>query len=191
MLLILVQEGEVITHHTMTPSPCHLKEARTERDSRYYYEEAFDKVGEAFYTQRGSFFDTNEFDFEPELAEIQRPPKLMPTIQMNGKYYYMSECYHSDEAITESLDSWSCPDEIKELPNGIYQVLFEHACYSYTTMDGTEGDSESDFKVYDSIPLWDYLKNKDWMIAEANPVGEELASRYLYIQETKQYRKKR
>lgn len=193
MLLILVQDGELKATEYLSPIPFFLKEAKADEEKNpweHRYGPTFDKVGEAYYTKRFRD-DFYEKDFDPDLAGIKRYPKLVPTLMFGDKQYYQDPCTYSDDLIIEELESsYSCPEEISELPDGIYHVLWENACYTYTTMEGDEGDSETDFKIYPSVPLWDFLRYKEEMIAEATPEGQELAAAYLYIQETKQNRKK-
>lgn len=176
MLLIIVQNGEVMSSEQLTPNPCHLVKFKPNEK----WGELTQK-GEGVYKkdQRGSY-NLNYFSEDHEIKGIPRPGKYIETIRAGDSLYYQVPCYSADE-MTYSFFDYDIPDEIKTLPNGIYQILVEHACYSYTTMDGTEGDSESDFKIYDYVPLYYYLKHKDSLIAELEPESEELVSRYLYI----------
>ena len=187
MLLVLVQNGEVKSYQALTPTPCHLVEVRAEKGNYNSPWLEADKVGEAFYDKKSYGF----FSIESAIG-FERHPQLMQTIQINGKHYHQNPCSYSDEMTgDELLSEYSCPDEIKALPNGIYQILWENACYTYSTMEGTEGDGDTDFKIYDSIPLYEFMEHKESLLAEAESEAEELAERYLYIQETKQRRKKK
>lgn len=185
MLLVLVQHGEVKAYESLTPKPCHLVEVREEQsDYNRSWREAT-KVGEAYYER------PHNFSLLSDLGPFKRGPELIPTIQINGKHYHQTPCSYADEMTADELMSeYSCPDEIKELPDGIYQILWENACYSYSTMEGEEGDGDIDFKIYNSVPLFEFMQHKENLLVEADPIGEELADRYLYIQETKQQRKK-
>lgn|GEM_PF-6338970 len=76
-------------------------------------------------------------------------------------------------------------DQIEELPNGIYYLLFETGCYTYSTPEGTEGDVDTDLKVYPFVPLREFLKHKKQLLEKPEPEAEELFDLYLYIQQTK------
>lgn len=184
MALILVQDGKVKAHYSMSPTPKFLCEVKTKSD--YYRSgEVLDQQGEAYYKKRSKYYS----NYDDQFDWVKRHPNLVETIQINGKRYYQEHCHYADDSLSEGLDDYSCPEEIKKLPNGIYHILFEQACFSYITCDGEEGDGESDVRIYNSVPLYEFLSNKDWMLKEVDPEAEELASSYLYIQETKQGRR--
>lgn len=186
MVLVLVQDGEVKATEFISPLPMILRQAKTreERDPRYS-ERYFTKVGEAYYKEDADWHDYAEGDFDADMTHIHRYPKFLPTIQINGKHYYQEPCSYSDEATLDGF--WDL--EIENLPNGIYHVLWENACFTYYGPEGAEGDGDSDYKIYPSVPLYEFLTLKEQMLEEAAPEPEELADAYLYIQQTKQNRR--
>ncbi len=182
MMMIMVQNGEIITEEILTPSPMFLKEVKTDRQNN-----DIKKVGEAFYAKRCDWEDAINGDFDMNLAHISRNVKHLPTFQFNGKHYYQVSCDYSDEAILDDL-GYGSENMFEDFPDGIYYVLAEVACFSYSTFDGIEGDTECDYKIYPFIPLWEYLHHKDDLIAEADQ-SQELVSAYIYIQKTKHGRR--
>lgn len=188
MILVLIQYGEAVAWQPYTPTPCHLREVITEETKTHWSQHyLLEKQGEGYYEQFGNY------PFDPQYVEglewIKNSKRVVETIQINGKYYYKDPCSFADESISESLSSYNCP-EFEELLDGIYNMLIEQACYTSSGPDGEEGDGDSDYKLYDSVPLFQFLSLKDDLIAEAQPEAEELASRYIYIQETIQHRRK-
>lgn len=184
MLLVLVQDGEVKTHMPISPIPCHLKEVLNDK---YYYSRSRRREGEAFYAD-----DTNhpwDEDFDKKLEHIERHGRLVETLHINGRVYEKQICDYADEAIGEGFQ-YSFDKEFEELPNGIYRVLFEQACFSYSGPEGTEGDSESDMELQTSVPLWEYLKYKDELLEAWEHEGVELVDSYLYIQKLHQTQQK-
>jgi hypothetical protein len=183
--LILVQNGEVKSIERLSPLPCHLREIQTKKTDEYW-KKSFQQIGEGFYKERTDWEDMQSGDFDESLAHIPRHPKYVPIFQINGKYYYQDECHYADEVMREVIYDYD--EEIQDLPNGIYYILFETACYAYTTFEGTEGDIDTDIKIYPHVPLWEFLKYKEDLLAEADSEAEELVDTYLYIQQTKQMR---
>ncbi len=180
MMMILVQNGEIISEEIITPTPKFLEKVKT-GDSIY----DIHKIGESFYAERSDLEDGENRDFDINLMHIPRLKKHLPTFFINGEYYHQTPCDYSDEAILEDL-GYGSENMFENFPNGIYYVLAEVACFSYSTVDGAEGDTECDYKIYPFVPLWEYLHYKDDLIVEAIPESEELVSAYLYIQDTKQ-----
>lgn len=187
MLLVLVQHEEIITYETITENPYSLIEITSDvQKSRHIY-----RIGDAFYQKRRDWEDRQEGDYISELNRIYRHDKYLPTFFINGRYYYMERDNYCDELINEDIHDNL---KFKGYPNGIYHVLVQASQYG-GGMDYwgeyDEGNIEIEYKIYSSVPLYEFLARKDDMIAEANPEAEELADRYLYIQQTKQGRCKR
>ncbi|MBJ7935555.1 hypothetical protein FNE59_20340 [Bacillus thuringiensis] len=181
MLLLLIQNGEIKTWENITATPCHLIEMKIGKIEDEYA--SCIKDGEGIYTpeRKGTSYT---FDINGDFKEFGEPARYIETIKLGDKYFTKQVCDAFDEVTWEFFEDYNCPDELKELPTGIYRLLIEHACFNSWSPDcGYEGDGDVDYKLYTDIPLHYYWKYKEKLITEADPEAEELAARYIYLQE--------
>lgn len=185
MLLVLIQDEELVHYVTIQEHSKDLVELdeKVMRDRKIY------KVGDAFYGKR-EHYRWKQYEFLDDVnPELPRQDEYIPTFYINGRHYCIEEDDYASEALNE--DIWHNFD-VKGKPNGIYQVLAEYCQYGGGVDywgEYDEGEIEVEYKVYESIPLYEFLANKDDLLAEAHPEAEELADKYLYIQQTKHGRK--
>lgn len=188
MLFVLIQDEELITYSILEENNRNLTELTdTHMKAHNIY-----RIGDAFYKKRSRYEqDWNTFSVEEQKINIARQDKYIPTFCFSGRHFYVENDYqdYSNELLGEYIyyetNLW------KGKPNGIYQVLAEGCNYGggvdyWGEYDG--GEVEFEYKFYDSIPLYEYLENKDDLISEARLEAEELAEHYIFIQQTIQKR---
>jgi hypothetical protein len=181
MLLVLIQDEELIHWMSITEHSQDLVELtdKVMRERNIY------KVGDAFYGKR-EHYRWRKYEFMDEVnSELPRQDEYIPTFYINDRYYYIEEDDYASEAIGEDIHY---NFDVSGKPNGIYQVLVEYCQYGGGVDywgEYDEGEIEVEYKIYESVPLYEFLANKDDMLAEANPEAEELADKYIYIQQTK------
>jgi hypothetical protein len=185
-ILVFYQDEQVIGYVVIEENPHEL----VELTSSYMYRNGIQKIGDAFYEKRNVYKEADNGNITPGFENIkQNPLKYLPTFYINGKHYFLDREDYDQEFVGDNVYD-ELPSELKGRPNGIYHILVEGSIWGggYAGEDYWDPEYELEFKIYESVPLYEYLTRKDELIADALGQAEELADQYIYIQQTKQQR---
>jgi hypothetical protein len=158
---VLLENGELIEIDQQSDYPVHLRKREqdwidknlVQRDGTWYMK--FDK---------STHWDNSD-ELKTEVIDgVEHVIDDTYVAEVNGTVFEIDPCSEYSNA------NWD--EDLTEIPDGMYLVLLEHACWTETTWEGyREGDSEHAVALISAIPL-DYKGMFD-MISDIHGDSED------------------